>query len=269
MKKELYEFNSYKNYLKEWLKSQEKGGRGLKSALAQAMGCQTAYVSQVLNGEAQFSLEQGEILNRYFNHNKEEADFFFLLIQHERAGSQNLREYFYEKISEVGKRRLHVKERLSIKKTMNELDHARYYSAWYYAAAHILLSIPGHDTRTAIAKRLGLGMKKTTEILDFLVDTGLAMQEGDHYRLGKGRTHLGNDSPEIIKHHSNWRMRAVQSLDRETMQELHYSSVTSLSKEDILQIKEIFLKTIQSLEPIVSESPEEELYCLCLDWFAV
>ena len=50
---------------------------------------------------------------------------------------------------------------------------------------------------------------------------------------------LGNDSPLTPKVHANWRVRSIDSLERETQQELHYSSVVSLSASDVKQLLDV------------------------------
>lgn len=267
MNKSIFECESYKSYVNDWLDQQS--GRGQRSALATALKVQPAFVTQVLKGESNFSLEHTEVLNRYLGHGEAEAEFLYLLVQWERAGSENLRAYFHKSIEAIRAKRRVLKERLQIKEGMSELDRTRYYSAWYFTATHILLTIPAFQTRAAVGKKLNLSPAKTAEILDFLVATGLVEQTGDRYTVTNARIHLGNDSPELLKHHTNWRMRGVLALEHEQAQHLHYSSVVSLSHEDVTEIRETLVKAIEHVKARVRPSKEEELYAFCLDWFGV
>ena len=88
MKKALFEYSDYKLYLSDKIDGMPKHGRGERSKLAEALRCHLAYVSQVLKGEAQLSLEQADIINQYFDHSPDEADFFLLLVQAARAGTR-------------------------------------------------------------------------------------------------------------------------------------------------------------------------------------
>ncbi len=77
--KSLFEYLSYKTYLKAALENKPSGGHGFRSKIAAALGCQVSYISQVLNKEAHFSLEQAEALNSLLGHTDEESEFFSCL----------------------------------------------------------------------------------------------------------------------------------------------------------------------------------------------
>ena len=98
--KAIFEYTDYKAFLESWIASRPQGGRGIKSKMAQAMRCQLAYLSQVLNGPAHLSLEQAEALNGILDHSHEEGDFFLLLLQRARAGTPGLRKHFAQFVGE-------------------------------------------------------------------------------------------------------------------------------------------------------------------------
>lgn len=267
MKTSIHDFDHYKEFLGEWLLSLPGKGRGKRTELAEAMRCKLAYVSQVLNGEAQLSLEQGEALARYLAFSRDETEFLLFLVQKERAGTENLRKIFQSLIERERAKRKVLKDRIGVSEGMSELDRARYYSAWHYTAIHILLTIPQFQGRVEIAKRLRLSQKKVSDALDFLVKAGLAVQEGDRFLATKMKIHLGNDSPEIMKHHTNWRTRAAIACEDEEPNSLHYSSVVSLAKGDIGKIKELIVRLIEDFRAKIDPSKEEELFAFCVDWF--
>lgn len=267
MKKTVFEFSDYKRFLLDWLEGQPGAGRGKRTELAAVARCKLAYVSQVLNHRADFSLEQAEAIGRHLGLSPDELEHFLLLLQKDRAGTAPLREMFESQIKRTVEKRKILKDRIGVSEGMSELDRARYYSAWYYTAAHILLTIPQYQARSAVDARLGLGAKKTAQILDFLVKAGLASQEGDHFRATKAKIHLGGDSPEILKHHTNWRNRAVLAAEKEIPEALHYSSVVSIAKRDVVKIREVILQMIEKFRAEVDPSKEEELFAFCVDWF--
>lgn len=268
----IFDYKDYKEYLKDLLKQKPKRGHGFKSAIADAIRCQSAYISRVLNGNAHFSLEQAHDLNSYLGHSEEESDFFIFLVSYARSGTQALQKFFLKKISETLNKRLILKERFKIKMNLSLEDQAMYYSAWYYVAAHLLLSIPEFQTKQAIAEYLNLPLSKITEILNCLLHSGLAIKKGERYGIGETRIHLGSDSPFINKHHINWRMKTIQSLDQNhptENEDLHYSSIVSVSKDDIDKIKSKFIKTIDEFNGTVKDSKEERLQCFTLDFFKI
>ncbi len=138
-----------------------------------------------------------------------------------------------------------------------------------YAAVHARLMIPPHQTKGSIARALKISPQKVSRILEFLVEKGLAKQEGDHYSVGSLHIHLGNDSAMIVKHHLNWRLQAMQSIEDEQEENLHYSSVLCISKEDAKILKNMCADFLASTRKIIEPSKEEELFSLCMDFFSL
>lgn len=270
MNQTVFDYRDYKTYINELIASRPEKGRGMKSAIAEAVGCQKAYVSQVLSGDAHFSLEQADSLNQFMGHSPEESHFFFLLVQLARAGKPSLRRYFEDQIRQVNEKRLVIKDRLKIKDTLSREDQATYYSAWYYAAIHIMLGIEKFQTKDALIKHLGLSQKKVTEVLDFLVSLGLARQSSlGRFEIGPTRIHLERDSPMISKHHTNWRMSAIRSLERASENDLHYSVVAGMSDEDAVKIRSMILKYIEETLGVIHASKDEGVHCFALDFFPI
>jgi uncharacterized protein (TIGR02147 family) len=269
VKNSIFEYLDYKKYLSDWIEGRPENGRGERSRIAAGLKCHVAYVSRVLGGNADFSLEQGHVLNGYLAHSPEEADFFLLLLSHGRAGTADLKAYYGSKIrSELAQRSV-LKNRLTYQKTVSMEHQMTYFSAWYYSAVHLLLSFKGGQTRESIARELGLTPKKVSEILSFMLEAGLAAQKHGRYETGKVSIHLPNDSPMISKHHVNWKMQAIASLEREGPEELHYSSAVSIAKKDVPRIRAALVAAIESVRGIVQDSPEEEIHCYSLDFFKV
>jgi uncharacterized protein (TIGR02147 family) len=272
MNGEIFEYDSYKKYLNEWLDDPSLGGgRGSRTRLSKAIGCQTAYAAQVLKGAAHFSLEQAEAINDFLGHSDEQGNFLLLLIQRERAGSKNLRVRFDRQIKSIRENRLLLMNRLRVSQPLGQKDQVIYYSSWYYAAIHALASIPGFQTPLEISKYLQMDPKKTQEAIEFLVGSGLLAYDPKTQKLGVGREsiHLGVDSPLISKHHINWRLQAIRALERSGPDNLHYSSVISISNEDAQTIREVLVKAIERIKPMVKKSKEEVLKSFSLDFFGI
>lgn len=270
MEKEIFDYTDYRAFLLAWIQSRPKQGRGVRVALAQALSCPVSHISQVLSGISHLSFEQAEDANEFLGHTRPQAEYFQLLVQLARAGTAKLRARIETQIREVREKRLILKDRLEVKKSLSKEDQAQFYSTWIYAAVHILITIEQYQTKDAIAKYLGLSLKRVSETLDFLVSLGLAVEERGRFKTGSARVHLGSDSPMISKHHANWRLQAIRSLESEDFSEaLHYSSVVSISKADFIQIKSLLVKAIESSKAIIRDSKEEELYSFCLDFFQV
>lgn len=267
MKTSIFEYKDYKKYLRDVIRGKPNEGRGVKSALAVALSCQNAYISRVIDGDAHFSMEQAQKVNGFLPHSKEEGRFFLLLILYNRAGSHDLKRELAEQINESLEKRLILKDRLDVKKTLSRTDQAIYYSSWYYTAIHFIVMIPGIQTKEEIGRHLGLSPKTVAMALEFLESVGLVKAKGNRYQTGITRLHLEGDSPMISKHHTNWRVRAIRAVEQQNNDELHYSSVITVSKDDAYKVKSIMVKAIEEIRAVVKDSKEERLCCYLLDFF--
>ena len=129
--------------------------------------------------------------------------------------------------------------------------------------------VPHLQDRPSICKALQLPAAIISSILNFLVRTGLAEQKEDRFICGPTRIHLAESSPLIAKHHTNWRMKAIQSLDEKNKTDLHYSSVMCLSQAAAEKIRELLLQAIQESEPIIKEAENEIVCTLAIDLFGI
>lgn len=265
----VFKYKKYKKYLADKIEHNGKLTKGLRLKLSDHIGCQPSYLSQVLNGNPHFTLEQAHLINSFFMHNKTEAKYFLLLVQSDRSGTKELREFFSEQIEEILESRFDLKK--SLKDTEEVPDEARhqYYSTWYYSVIHIILSIPEFQDTSTIAKRLNLPPQLVKSAMEFLEENGLIKSEKGGYAVTKKRIHLERDSIFIQQHHINWRSQALQSAEKNLPSDMHYSNTFSLARKDFPKIKEIFLKAIEDARAVIRPSKDEEMYAITLDVFNV
>jgi len=270
MNKAVFEFQDYKPYLKQLIKSRPNIGRGFRAEIARAIGCQQGFVTKVLdtNLKVHLSLEQAEKLNRFLGHNREESRFFLILILYSRSGTDELRQQFREQMKEILNRRLQYDVKSNSRNTLSPDDHIRYYSAWYYAAIRIAVSIPELQTPEALSKRFRLPSKKVMSVLDFLLSRGLIVKNGFRYEHStQSQICIDADNDLVAKHHSNWRLKALESLDRTEETDLHYSYVVTLSEHDALRIRSSVVDMIQDIQERAKVSKSETLFSIGLDFF--
>lgn len=262
MDKSIFEYTSYKAFLRA-----QSRLRGRKSALSEAMNIQPTYLSHVLHGKAHLSLEQVEALNRFLHHTEDESHFLLLLVQKEKAGTQTLEKYFQKQIDDLFIKRLDLTKRLGTQNSLTEEDRSVYYSSWIYGALHMAVTVPELRTREQLIQHFNISPERFQSAIEFLLKTGLVIDKGREFFSGPSFMRIGKDAHQIIKHHTNWRNQAIESLDRETVRDLHYSAVVTLSEKDILKIKDLMLQSINDNIEIIKQSPEEKVYVYNLDFF--
>ena len=148
-------------------------------------------------------------------------------------------------------------------------DQLTYYSSWQYVAVHIALSIPRFQTKAALSQELKIPLEQIARILDFLVRTGMAVEAGGKYQIGKAWIFLSPRSPLISKHHANWRFQAVPSAERLSNDNFHYTQVVSISHSDSKRLLDMLSQFVERSHEIIRPSKEEELRCIALDFFSL
>jgi uncharacterized protein (TIGR02147 family) len=267
--KTIFDFKNYKDYLVQ-LGGAKNRRTGFKSSLAKAANCNSTYISQILSGHTNFSLEQAEQINHFLNHTPDEGHYFLLMVQLERAGTAALKKYFKNQVEDLIEKRNQIQGRLEMSSELTIEDKAKYYSSWLYSAVHMAITIPVKAKQLEfICETLNITPKKLEEILQFLLKTGLIQRGPNGFIAGTTKIHLGNDSADIIKHHSNWRIEAIKSLEIPRSNDVHYSAVASIGAADMLRLREVFLEFIRTTVKEIGNSPEEELCVFNLDFFSL
>lgn len=263
----LFDFINYKSYLHEILGEASKVKRGIRSQFAAAVEIQPSYVTKVLDGDAHLSLEQADRASQFLTHSEEENQFFILLVELARAGTENLRCNFERQLKKMRQDRIADKKSFQAKAGLSETDKNIFYSSWQYAAVLHSLSIPRMKTKEAIATHFKLTNKRVSEIFDFLVRTGMVQMENGKVTEIRGWEWLSGDSALIARDHCNWRLMAIRSFENRSGNDIHYSSVVSLSEEDVFRIKQMILETLERSRKIVAASKEETVCSLLIDFF--
>lgn len=264
----VFDFDDYKSYLEN--KLGKKGKRtGLRKRLAEFIGVHTTFISQVLLGKAELSLEQAELTNVFLEHTDEEGEFFLLLVLFERAGNKKLKDRFAKQIQNKRQARLNIQNRVNDDMKVSDKDRLRFYSSPMYAAIHVLVSIPRFQNVEALRSALQIPRVQVQEMLEFLLSIGMIKQSGDKIVHGPSHVHLGQDSELILNYHKNWRHHCISKLNFKKADDLHYSACLSLSKKDVQRIKESILDNLEKNVEIIGSSKEEEAYVYSFDFYSL
>ncbi|MGB4971160.1 MAG: TIGR02147 family protein [Cyclobacteriaceae bacterium] len=264
----IFDFLEYRPYLEQRLG--KKGSRtGMRKKLAEHMNVHTTFVSQVLLGKADFSMEQAEQTNLFLGHSEEEGEYFLYLVLRHRAGNEELRNRFDTKIRKMREARLNIKDRLQAQDSIKQEDKLKFYSNHYFGAVHVLVSIDKFRTVEALAEALKLSRVQVQEMVEFLIRLGIVIEEKGKLAPGPQHVHIGTDSELVLKHHSNWRMHALSSLQFVNKDDLHYSACLSISKKDAFKVKDSILANLQDNVKIISASPEEAAFVYNIDFYSL
>lgn len=266
----IYRYTDYKKYLSAVEKDVSLHERGFRSRLSEALGIQNAFVSKVLNQpKVHFTLEQVMKLAEFLELDSEESAYFLWMAQLARAGTKKLQDFFLNLIQQAQDRHLDIKNRVGENRVLSEADQNRFYSHWIYGAAHVLSSIPKFQYLNTMADALQIDQKILREILIFLVECGLVKTQGEKFIVGTTQLHLTKNSPNIAKHHTNWRLKGIDDSSKPDSQGVHYSTVSSLSQKDFEKLRHDLTKVIQDYVDVIRPSKEETACCFTMDFFKI
>lgn len=265
----LFEFDDYRKYINAYMKGLPRRGHGEVNKLAAFLNVNSTLVSQVLNYKKDFTLEQSMKLSDYFHFNQLEADYFLSLVQIERAGTVKLKDFFKGKAKEALVKSQEIKNRISSHQVLDDKDKIIFYSSWIYSATRLYCSLGDGKTKEEISTKFSLTAEKTTEVLDFLVRTGLCHNENHIFKIGTQKTHLEQGSPFLSKHYLNWKLKGIERIDNLQKEELMFSAPFSVSRADFLRLKDQMLEFIKILYETASKSDPEDLACINIDLFFI
>jgi uncharacterized protein (TIGR02147 family) len=227
-------------------------------------------MSLVMKGERDFSPEQAFTLAEHLQLSEPESDYLSLLVQYGRAGTWPYKKHLKRKIEKNQADSRKISRRFAHEKKLSAQEQSVFYSSWVYSAVRLYCSTrEGGRTPEEIGKKFDLPRKKVLDALEFLAGAGLVESADGRFRMGTQRTFLEFGSPHLLKHHSNWRIKALQRSDTLGEEEMMFTSPMSLSRADFHRIRELLADTLKQISPIVKDSPAEEVACLNVDFYRV
>ena len=265
----VFEYTDYRSYLSDALDEANSLKAGAQARLARFLACHPSYLSQVRKGRANFSLDQAQRVNLFFHHGDDASEYFLILVGLARAGTNDLRKELERQGERHRARHRNLGNRLKDIPMVEEKHRHIYYGSWHYAAIAMALTVPKLRKAGAIAKEFGLPKERVQEVLDFLVQAELAKTVEGEFYPGKSWLHLSEKSDLSAKDHLNWRLKAIQSLEKIRPNDLHYSAVISLSESDLKKLKERLIQTVKDCLETVKPSREEKIACMMMDFFSL
>jgi len=262
----VFAFKNYKSYIQSRI-ANDPNNWGVMTKLAKAAGCQRPYLSRVLSSEAHLTPAQAFGLSKFWGLTENESEYFLALLELERAGSPEYQEYWKRKLADAKKRHENISKLVNRASAAENARDLHYYSAWYWTAIHILVSIPKFQSEAKIAEKLNLSILQVRSVLLELESWGAVRREGTKWLFHAREQHIPKDSPLVSFHHQNWRQQAVISSQLRKPESIHYTVVQSVSFADYERIKQVILEMIQNTTAIAGPSKEEQLMCMTCDFF--
>lgn len=264
----IYEASSYRQFIKFFIDHGPIKGRGALAKIAVHLNVHSTLVSLILSGKRELTLEQACELVELMDLTEEEGNYFFLLVERERAGTHKLKKRIQNQLDKIKNEQSSVAAKLPQKKVLTEKDQAQFYSHWLYSGIRLFCTL-GEKGKTPeeIADYFKISRAKTISTLNFLEQAGLVAHSKGRYKMGERRTYVGPGSPFLLKHHTNWRLKSLQKMSDISSEELMVTSPFSISRKDFARIKELLLDFISESSKVIQKTDPEDLACFNLDLF--
>lgn len=263
----VYEYTSYKGFLRALIKQFPKNGRGLSARLAEHLNLPATVVSQILGRDRHFTPDQAVEVAAFFGLDERSTDYFIMLVHLARAESKKLKTHYEQKLERLRLEAQNLRNLVKGREELTEADKARFYSNWYYAGVFHLSAIRGFQTVEAIADYYGLSRAKIGEVVSFLLESGLLVETDGELSPGIKSTHVSDKSEFVNNHRRNWRDKAREKFTKPGEKDIFMCAPVSMGKEDAERFRGELLKLIRSFSKLVEPSPSEKLQCLNIDWF--
>jgi uncharacterized protein (TIGR02147 family) len=266
--KRVFDFDSYREFLRNRFPAKGEG-RGQRKLFAEAIHCQTSFISLVLTDRAHMSEEMLMGACEFLKLTQFETDFLLLLLHFEKAGTKKLEEFYAQKIEAFRSEQSEVEESLSSNETeLSKEQQIQYYSSWIYPAVHVASMIGKGASLAFLKEALSTDAETVHKATEFLLSTGLIIKKNALFICTNKRIHLSRASPLSVISHTSWRLESIRHLQKMKEQNLHFSSIYTLSKKDYTRIKKSLEAQILACEKIIAPSKEEALCVLNIDLFS-
>jgi len=267
----VFKFSDYKLYLKKIIEVHERTVKGYRTKLADHCQMNRSYLPQILNSKAQLSEEQSLRCANFLGLNPIEIRFFQNLVRYSKTSSADLRSHLGAELKSIQLEAANLAHVLKDTEQSNEEIASHYYSQWFFSAIHIATYNVKLRSPFEIGRYLNLELQVVQKVLKYLERVKLVQQTPDGlYVPLESNFHLPKDSVHSFKHHANWKIKALEALERPIEHNFHYSSVFGISKKDLMTFKSHFVKFVSSTRNLIKESnPEEELCAYTIDFFGI
>ena len=262
----IFEHNDYVSFLKHRLHLMPKQGHGQLRKIAAYLRIHPTRMSQIFTGKVDFTPEQAALLSAYLNLNENESEFFLTLVDLARAGNEELRRNLRRRLAKLKESTRDLATSLPRDKTLKNEHKAVFYSSWKYSAVRLASGISGTNSIEALSRRLQLSPSEIMPVVEFLLSVGLCVNEDGKIRMGPASTHLESHSPFISRHHSNWRLRAMNRHDVMSRRELAYTGPMVIDENAQETIRQLLVEMIQKITRTAIDAHSEKLMCLNIDW---
>lgn len=265
----VYDAKNYRAYIQACIaRDREAGKTGAVKRLARVLKVHSTYVSQVIKGKSDFSVDQALAFCIHEKLSSDQTEYFLDLVCRDRAGTKETRAHYQTRIERRLNEQTDMKKRWQISESLTADQEQKYYHSWLPQAVHLFCQLPGVHSIGSIAQKIGVQEGAVASVVEDLENIGFIERTSDGIKSIRDSVHLGRDSRFTSRNTINWRLKVISDITSTgRLPGIHYSSVVSMSRKAAEEIDQLILKHLDEMRAVIVPSPSEALYSYCLDFY--
>lgn len=267
---EFFESNDYRKSLKRSLLERRKQ-MGLKftaARMAERIGVQPTYLSNVLNGKAHLSEDQLFLGAKFLKLTRTETDFLMLLRRHQRCQNAELKALYDEQISVIRVDESQLSKQLKVGPAKASIEE--YFVDPYCHKIHLFLTVDEYARKPKlIAERLGLTSELLQAKLTKLKELGLIRMESGKIAPLETTMYLSPDSNASLAYRTSLRMLAGAKLQRCNAEDTFISVCFSAGKQSLKEVKKQLTAFLNASQKATTSDEADDVFVLNIDLCSV
>jgi len=269
----VYNFDDYRKFFAQRVKSARASGSSLTFAkIADQMGVQRSYFSQVLNGRGNLTADQLFLAGKACALAEEDIEFLVLLLEIERCSVKERKSKLVQQREQLRAKSLRTESFVSLDSVRPANDSYNiYYSDPYCPIVHMCLTVPKfrEDIRH-ISSRLGISMARLEAALAVLSQCRIISRSIRGIELHDNRMYLPGDSPLAVAHGTMLRLFAINQRQKVADPDDYFFTTTFSATESVRKDLHLaFLNVFKSFAPLIEKAPSEEVFHVNFDLFRI
>lgn len=236
--------------------------------VAEVMGIQKSYLSQVLADRADLNADQLYLLIQELEIPSEDSEYLQLLLDYARSSVKKRKDDLKEKIDSIQRKKLVSESFLKVQSIAGDTTSTSdYYLDSYNQLIHICLSHKDFKADPLLmSTRLGLKKERLSEILLELQKIGIIETSGKEIKVLKKNLHLSKDSKLFKSWGVQMRQMALhRSLQLAPGESYNFSVIFSCTEKVKTKLQEKFFKFISEAQEDVGHSDPQHVYQMNFD----
>lgn len=258
----------YRQILKQHFETRRaKNNRYSQRAFARDLELSPGYLTQVLKGDRNLSVEKAAKIVKQLKFGNAEMEIFLEAVQLANRSTPSFRAFLENKSKSL------VRMFTPKHAYLNERNF-RHISDWYYGAILALSEVKGFKiTSETVAARLGISPKQSQEAMDYLVHVGL-LKENELGQVCPNEALVkvaSIPSSAIRKHHEQFLKKARQALYRDRPEDRDISGTTlAVNPNKLPEAKALIEEFREKLAACLTDPGENSaVYRLSLQLFRI